>query len=263
MKKFNITTIATVTILLAGTMLPAMAMSQEPAATQEIAATQETASLTPVTQEKLDFQKAKTLLADMLNRLQTHFENCKTKAATLQTLSEAANGDVAQTLQNFIAQVQSLKIQAQNAQTAAQIKAVAQQVRTLILEAKTQVKKNIGQRVEVRINMFTQKADRGDVLFNMAQRRINMMKAQGSDAQTVQTMDENLQNCQRLLETGKENLQEARDKFHSMQELSNDQDDEGSQLMKDGMTMVRTARATYTQARQDCTKVMKELRVLN
>ncbi len=127
------------------------------------------------------------------------------------------------------------------------------------MDAKTDVKKNISKRVETRITQFTQNTGKSNVLFDLAQKRITLMKAQGKDTQDVNSA---LQDCQQLLQEGNQNLQDAKNKFVQMENLDRDQEEQGAQIMNDGIKMIRTARATYNQARQNCSKVMQELRIL-
>lgn len=271
MKKLNIATAAALVLMISGMTLPAIAVARDVLYTGTGNSTEETDTSTAPLQDqkpalqtietatKLDLQKAKTMLLDMLNRLQTHFENTKSRAALLQKLSETTGIDVGQVIDGYIAQIQDLKTRAADSATSAELKAVAQDVHNLITNAKTDVKKNIGKRVEVHIDNFAKKTGKLKPLFDLAHRRINQLQTQGVD---TQNFNKDLEDCENLMKQGNENLMEAKDKFQKFRELPREQENEDDELMRDGMKMVRDARDTFGHARQDCTKVMRELRVV-
>ncbi len=244
MKRLNIT-IATLTIMMAGMILPGIAMAGDLPARG-------------LTAQQLDLQKAKTILLDMLDRLETHFENTKAKAAALQKLTETSGIDISQVIEGYLTQIQDLKTKAANVKTAKELKIVAQAVHSLIINAKTDVKKTISHRVEIHIDKFTQNPDRAKPLIDLAHRRIMQMQNQGAD---IQNVNKDLEDCEQLMQKGHEHLEEAKNKFRKFQELSRDEENEDGELMKDGMEMVRDARDTFGQARQNCSRVMKELKV--
>lgn len=151
MKKFSHITTATgtITALLMLLLLPATAMSDDKGQSSQQATSAAVEQLP--SGKQLDTQKAKTLLLQMLDQLDAHFQKALQKASKLKKLSTTADTDVASTINNYLSQIQTFKTQAAQAQTKAEIKQIAQQVHQLIVSAKVDVKKNISHRSEVRL----------------------------------------------------------------------------------------------------------------
>jgi hypothetical protein len=211
------------------------------------------------TNRQLDLQKAKELLSDMLNQLEAHFTKTREKAAALQKLTEASGVDVVKTIDSYLAQIKTLKARVADAKTSDELKQVAKEVHSLIQEAKHEVKKNIGQRVEVHIENFEQKRVEGDKLIRQAGQRIEGYKSAGTPPD-LGNIDESYEDCRKLLEKGDVMLKEARTKFKKIQTMSPAQQQESARLMKEAMKTVNDARAMYGQARQECSTVTRELR---
>ncbi len=213
------------------------------------------------TNRQLDLQKAKELLSNMLNQLEAHFAKTKEKAAALQKLTEASGVDVVKTIDNYLAQIKTLKVRVADAKTSDELKQVAKEVHSLIQEAKHEVKKSIGQRVEVHIEKYEQKRVEGDKLIQQAGQRIEGFKSTGTPPDFGK-IDESYEDCRKLLEKGDVMLKEARTKFEKIQTMSPAQQQESARLMKEAMKKVNDARAMYGQARQECSTVTRELKRL-
>ncbi len=250
MKKTN-TILTIITALMAGSMLPGFAFAQT--------VSSDAAAPVVMTQQQLNLEKAKTILSNSLDLLEKHFETTRQKAVMLQNLSQITGADIAQTLDEYLAQIQSFKQEVANDQTSAELKATAQKIHLLIQNAKQNVKKNVGKRVSVRIAQFTQRAKSGQALIQTAQTRLNLAKSHGKNTDQAAS---DLQSCQNLMSQGNQTLQTAQGKFDQMQNLTSDQQDQVSQLMTDGLALVKQARGTYEQARQSCSAAIQELRTL-
>lgn len=209
--------------------------------------------------ERFDLQKAKETLATSLNQLEAHFLATRKKAAALQKLTENTGADIVQTIDGYLSQIKTLKSRAAGAKTGTELKAVANDVHDLIMDAKFDVKKNIGTRVETRIDQFTEKTGQQKEYFDLAQNRMNKLKSEGK---VPQDLDKNLENCRSLMLQGEQNLKDAKSKLAEMKALPRTQREQGVKLMNESIKNVQNARMTYGQARQNCPKVMKELRVL-
>jgi exonuclease VII small subunit len=94
-------------------------------------------------------------------------------------------------------------------------------------------------------------------IFILAEKRLSLMRNQGKDMEDI---TEAFHDCQNLIKDGDEILQSAKEKFQELQDL--EKADQGTQLMTEGLKLLKEARVTYSQAQQDCSKVMKQLRVL-
>jgi hypothetical protein len=266
MKTFHRTTTAAITTIMVGTMFPGVVMgqtiSQSTGGTmggpKVLIALQEPATNVN-TAQKRNFQKGKIMLKEMLTRLEKHFENIKGKAATLQKLTEYSGIDIVQTIEKYLSQIQEFKARTEAATANEELQSVAQDVHNLILDAKLEVKKNVSNRVETRIDRFTQKTEQAEKLFRLAQQRIDALKTQRGD---IESINNEFRGCQSLMEQGKKNLQDAKNKLREFQKITRDQQEEGAQLMGEGIKNVQEARVVYGQARQNCSKVMKELKVL-
>lgn len=216
-------------------------------------------SVQMVALERFDVQKAKETLATSLNQLEAHFLTTRKKAAALQKLTENTGADIVQTIDGYLSQIKILKSRAAGAKTGAELKAVANDVHDLILDAKFEVKKNIGTRVETRIDQFNEKNEEQKALFDRARNRLEKMKSEGK---IPQDLDKNLENCRSLMLQGEQNLRDAKSKLAEMKTLTRIQREQGVMLMNESIKNVQNARTTYDQARQKCPKVMREIRVL-
>lgn len=258
MKTLNFKAMTAFTIIMAG-MIPGIVMAVEtPESTQEISSQNPAPQQIEVPQQ-MTLQKAKTMLLDMLDRLDAHYENTRTKMATLQKLTETSGIDISQVIQGYCDQIQVLKNRAQKAQNSLELKAVALDVHSMIVESKIDVQQNISKRIENRITQFTQKAEKTKPLFDQAKNRIEKLKAAGADSESV---DEDYRECANMMSQGNQTLQQAKDKLLQFQELTREQKKQNARLMSDGMKMVKDARTAYGQARQNCSRVMRELRVI-
>ena len=250
----NKITTSTLAILTTALMLPGVTLAEtSTGSTAMVAGTNVAQSGV----QQLTLQEAKTTLVEMIDRLDAHFQQTKDKTASLQKIAELSGIDIAQLMQDYCAQIHELKDKAQNAQTAAELKDVATKVHNLIMDAKLDVKKNISQRVETRIDQFTKKTANIQTIFSMAEKRLNQLKNQGKD---VEDVSKAFDDCQNLMKEGDEILQNAKEKFQEFQDL--EKSDQGALLMSEGLKFLKEARLTYGQAQQDCSKVMKQLRGL-
>lgn len=267
-EKLNIAMVVAVALAVTS-FAPGMAMAYDPSRTSyafreqvaDMVSPQETAMVAAIstTARQLDMEKAKKLLSDMLNQLEVHFTKTREKAASLQKLTEVSGVDVVKTIDNYLARINELKTEVAGAKTSDELKKVANEVHALIQEAKHEVKKNIGQRVEVHIDKFEQKRVEGDKLIQQAGQRIEVFKSQGAPAD-LENIDRSFEDCRKLMEKGDGLLKDARMKFSKLQTLPPSEQQESARLMKEAMKTVNDARATYGQARQECSSVTRELR---
>jgi len=263
MKKLNLKTITSLTILISVLGTPALSLAQDVTPASAITvpvlqSQQSTIQLAPVPQQ-LNFNSAKILLLQLLDRLNTHFEQTKQETATLLKTASSQDVDVTPVIDGYLARIQDLKTKAQKAQNPADLKAVAQDVRSLIQQARQQVKKNISKRVSNRITQFTQKAQT-QPLIQLAQRRLTTLQNEGKNVEQVSTQ---LQDCQNLVQQGKQTLLDAQDEFNQIQDTDSSEDQQQSrQLMLQGLKKVKDARTTYMQARESCINMFKQLKSL-
>jgi len=264
-KKFNITAITTLSFLVAS-MLPGFAMAYTSSRTsysatypvrEPVIQRIEPRPDTTMTARQINLQKDKELLSGMLNQLEAHFQKTREKASSLQKLTEASGVDIVKTIDNYLAQIKTLKSKVSNVQTSEELKKIAQEVHGLIQEAKQEVQKNIGQRVEVHIDKFKQRTATGEKLVDEAKVKIEGLKNRGTN---LQNMDASLEECKKLLQKGDRQLNDAKAKFEQLKTVAPDQRAEGARLMKDGMKMVNDARGTYSQARKNCSNVIRGLK---
>lgn len=207
---------------------------------------------------QLKKEEAKTMLLRSLDGLEVHFQKLRNRAEELQKITEPSGVDMVRTIDEYLARVQALKGKVNAAENAQELKAVAQEIRTIIQEVKHEMKKNIGQRVEIRIDRFSEKMKPSRELMERARVRIQNLKNRGME---LNGMDASFEECQRMLEEGQGLLEQAKGKFEELQQLPLENQEQGAMLMHDGMTMVQDARRAYEQARRDCPGVMKKLRV--
>jgi|GEM_PF-4026707 len=255
MKKLNIQKLTTLAIVISVMTIPAISLA---------ATSINDADLNPVSQQvtqqsgetKLDLTSAKTLLLELIDRLDTHFQQTKQQASSLLKLAATNDVDVAETIDGYISQIQDLKTRAHNASTSTELKAVAKDVRTLIQEARQQVKKNISQRISNRIAQFTQKTQ-NQPLIQAAQKRINTLQSQGKN---VDAANSALQSCQALIQQGNQSLQDAKSEFDQVPGTNPQDQQQSRQLVIQGLGKVKQARATYLNARQSCAGVLKQIR---
>ncbi len=255
----NKTTLRTIrnTVILAALMLPAFASAESYSG--DGVGMEGVKSVQIVALERIDVQKAKETLATSLDQLETHFLTTRQKAAALQKLTENTGADIVQTIDGYLSQIKALKSRAAEAKTGIELKAVANDVHDLIMDAKFEVKKNIGTRVETRIDRFTEKNDEQKALFERARNRVEKMRPEGK---VPQDLEKNLESCRTLMLQGEQNLKDAKSKLVEMKTLPRTQREQGVKLMNESIKNVQNARMTYGQARQNCPKVMKEIRGL-
>ncbi len=219
---------------------------------------EQAASRTLTAALQLKKEEAKTMLLRSLDGLEAHFQKLRNRAEELQKITEPSGVDMVKTIDEYLARVQALKDRVNEAENSQELKAVAQEIRTIIQEVKHEMKKNIGQRVEIRIDRFTEKMKPNRELMERAKVRLQNLRNRGVE---LNGMDTSLEECQRMLEEGQGLLDQAKGKFEQLQQLPLENQEQGSILMHDGMTMVQGARRSYEKARLECPGVMRKLKV--